>query len=83
VDAEGVLVRVLPKLGVVLNVGDTVIVADTVLVRVLEKVGVALIVSVGEGVMEGVGDGDDAISISHMYRRLPLTGTSLSRFENC
>jgi hypothetical protein len=75
--ADGVLVRVLPKLGDAEKVRDVVNVDDVV------NVGDAVKVDVAVGELVGDGDDDDTSSSSHMYRQLPLAGTSANRFENC
>jgi hypothetical protein len=63
------------------NVADTDAVGDNVTVG--DAVTVGDTVTLTLDVAEGVGDGDEPISISHMYRRLPVPATSLNRFEYC
>ncbi len=61
--------------GVTVGVGDSDALNDTVLLTL------GLVDAVADCI--GVGDGDDAISISHMYCRLPSPTTSLNRFKYC
>jgi hypothetical protein len=90
-DVEKDRVRVIVPVEVAVRDTDAVTVGEIETVAVGIEVGDALndIVLLTLGLVDtvadrvGVGVGDDAISISHMYRRLPSPATSLNRFKYC